>query len=185
MDTSPFHADEVAAQARAGHVLGAIGAIRPVMPDQHRDFFAGLSYLFVGGTDAAGAPVATMLTGSPGFVHAPDPGHLRVEARPSPGDPAASHLQPDAEVGILGLDLATRRRNRANGRIVGHDAGGFTLAVDQSFGNCPQYIQRRTIAPMPREAGQTEILSGLDPEARGLIAAADTLFVASRARAGI
>ena len=53
---------------------------------------------------------------------------------------------PDRSVGILGIDFSTRRRNRANGRIVSRDANGYpVLPIDQSFGNCPQYIQLRTL----------------------------------------
>jgi predicted pyridoxine 5'-phosphate oxidase superfamily flavin-nucleotide-binding protein len=92
---------------------------------------------------------------------------------------------PGAEAGILGIDLATRRRNRANGRIVGRDRDGLAVAVDQSFGNCPQYIQRRAVEPVPRRPGSTEILSALDTEAEALIDAADTLFVATRSRDGL
>jgi uncharacterized protein len=180
-----FHADEIAAQDRAGHVLGETPAIRPFMPEQHRTFFAGLPYLLVGTVDAAGAPVATMLTGQPGFVQAPDATHLAIAAALDPADPAVRALQPGAEIGILGLDFATRRRNRANGRVVASGPAGFTVAVAQSFGNCPQYIQRRTVERVDRPAGPVEVLTGLDPEAAALIRGADTLFVASRARDGL
>ncbi|MCJ2126498.1 pyridoxamine 5'-phosphate oxidase family protein [Methylobacterium sp. J-077] len=180
-----FHADELTAQAHAGHVLGETPAIRPFMPDQHRSFFAGLPYLLLGTADAAGAPVATLLTGPPGFVQSPDATHLAIAAALDSGDPAAEFLVPGAETGILGIDLATRRRNRANGRIVLRDRDGLTVTVDQSFGNCPQYIQRRAVEPVPRRSGPTEILSSLDAEAGALTDAADTLFVATRSRDGL
>lgn len=180
-----FHADEATAQARAGHILGETPAIRSFMPDQHRGFFAGLPYLLVGTADASGAPVATLLTGEPGFVHSQDATHLAISAALDPADPASRFLIPGAETGILGIDLATRRRNRANGRIVRRDRDGLTVAIDQSFGNCPQYIQRRDVEPMPRQPGPTEILSALDAEAGALIDAADTLFVATRSRDGL
>jgi predicted pyridoxine 5'-phosphate oxidase superfamily flavin-nucleotide-binding protein len=180
-----FHADELAAQAQAGHVLGETPAIRPFMPEQHRTFFAALPYLLVGTVDATGAPVATLLTGQPGFIQAPDPRHLDIAATLDPGDPAAGALVPGAEVGILGIDFATRRRNRANGQIVRRDRDRVTVAVAQSFGNCPQYIQRRTAEAVHRPAGPHETLAALDQEAAALIGGADTLFVASRARDGL
>jgi hypothetical protein len=123
-----------------------------------------------------------MLTGAPGFAHAPDPVTLRVDALPAADDPAADRLAEGQELGILGLDLATRRRNRANGAIAARDAAGFTLAVRQSFGNCAKYIQRRAVAPAPPARGDLEALAGLDAAARALIGEADTLFVASRSR---
>jgi predicted pyridoxine 5'-phosphate oxidase superfamily flavin-nucleotide-binding protein len=104
---------------------------------------------------------------------------------PNAHDPAAEAFALHRDIGILGIDFATRRRNRANGRIVGRDAGGIRVAVSQSFGNCPQYIQTR--APAPRAVVQTarEDFEGLDDAARALIASSDTFFIASRSRAGI
>jgi len=179
--SSPFNADELAVQARAGK--GATGAgIRAFMPDQHREFFALLPYLFVATTDAEGWPLATMLAGAPGFVHAPDPVTLQVDALPAAQDPAADRFADGQEIGILGLDFATRRRNRANGTIAARAAGGFTLAVRQSFGNCAKYIQRREVQPASAASAAIEALAGLDAAARALIGQADTLFVASRSR---
>jgi predicted pyridoxine 5'-phosphate oxidase superfamily flavin-nucleotide-binding protein len=88
-----------------------------------------------------------------------------------------------APVGVLGIDLATRRRNRANGRVAAAAPDGIAIAVEQSFGNCPQYIQARDLvdagAADRGAPGATEVLDGLDAEARALVAGADTFFVAS------
>jgi uncharacterized protein len=180
-----FHADERAAQALAGFVLGDVPAIRSFMPEQHRTFFAGLRYLFIGAVDGDGWPVATVAVGAPGFVTSPDPTHLRIADPPAPDDPAARHLVPGRPIGLLGLDLSNRRRNRANGTVIARDADGLAVRVSESFGNCPKYIQRREATPLLRRTGRTEPLAGLDAPARAVIAAADTLFVASRARDGI
>jgi hypothetical protein len=55
------------------------------------------------------------------------------------------------------------------------------MAVEQSFGNCPRYLQTRQVLmdPQPRPPGRVEILAGLDEEARRQIREADTFFVAS------
>jgi uncharacterized protein len=189
MAGSSFNGDELAAQALAGGGPRGGGGIQDFMPEPQRHFFAQLPYLFVGAVDAAGWPVATLLTGRPGFVQSPDPMTLRIRALPAAADPAAEALAPDREIGILGIDLSTRRRNRANGHIVERDATGITVAVEQSFGNCPQYIQRRTVASADSEAAASasspaEFLSHLDDAARAAITGADTFFVASRSRAG-
>jgi predicted pyridoxine 5'-phosphate oxidase superfamily flavin-nucleotide-binding protein len=159
------------------------------MPEQHRHFFAQLHYLFLGSIDAAGWPLATLLTGHPGFVQSPDPMTLHIAALPDVGDPAAEALAPDRDIGILGIDFSTRRRNRANGRIQSLETGGITVAVNQSFGNCPQYIQKRILASSrvePAEGVSTpvESLDHLDEAAQAAIVRADTFFVASRSRAG-
>jgi len=188
MDASRFNPDELAAQVLAGGGPRGSG-IREFMTEQHRHFFSQLPYLFLGSIDAAGWPLATLLTGHPGFVQSPDPVTLHIAALPDVGDPVAEALAADREIGILGIDFSTRRRNRANGRIQSLETGGITVAVNQSFGNCPQYIQQRVVASSrvePAEGVSTpvESLDHLDEAAQAAIEHADTFFVASRSRAG-
>ena len=172
----PFHAGERLAQAYAGvQVLGA--PIRDAMPEQHRAFFAQLPILFVAVADPSGWPIATALTGAPGFVASPTPQRLQVAAVPDELDPAS--LAEGGPIGLLGLDFATRRRNRANGVISGLGPDGFGVDVRQSFGNCPQYIQTRFIAPEQPATVRLETLSHLDAAAHAAIGSADTFFVAS------
>ncbi len=179
-----FHEDELKAQAMAGHQRAGRAAIRSFMPDQHREFFALLPCLFVAAPDADGWPMASVLTGDKGFIRSPDPLTLRIAALPAADDPAASTFAAGVEIGLLGLDFTTRRRNRANGRLATVD-DGLTVAIAQSFGNCPQYIQTRTPSPRAAAGAPAERLDRLDDAARALIAASDTFFIASRSRAGI
>lgn len=183
----PFHAGEREAQARVGvrermRRRGS-AAIRTRMPDQHQAFFGLLPYVLVAALDGMGWPVATVLTGAPGFVSSPDPRTLRISGRPAGSDPAEASLTPGAAVGLLGIDLGTRRRNRVNGRIAASDEAGLTIAVEQSFGNCPQYIQARDVTVLDTEGGAeippVQKLDGLDAAARRMVACADTFFVAS------
>ncbi len=44
-------------------------------------------------------------------------------------------------VGGLGLMMHNRRRNRVNSTVARREGSCVTLHVDQSFGNCPKYIQ--------------------------------------------
>src|SRR5438093_3713833 len=95
-ETSPFHAGEVATQARAGVRERAERAgrrgIRGAMPDQHRAFFMQLPFLLVGSLDAQDRPWASVLVGRPGFVDSPDPQTLAITAPPASGDPLAAAL---------------------------------------------------------------------------------------------
>jgi len=184
MTNTPFHADEVTAQTRAG-VMTMRSGIRDFMPEQHRTFFAALPYLLAATSDAGGWPLATLLEGAPGFIASPDPATLRIDALPGAGDPASGMIRVTDEIGLLGIDFGTRRRNRANGIVASVDTSGFTVAVRQSFGNCPQYIQRRTITRAGAAASTAREFDSLFPEARSLMERADTFFVASRSRAGI
>jgi predicted pyridoxine 5'-phosphate oxidase superfamily flavin-nucleotide-binding protein len=145
-DTTPWHEGERAVQRRLGfaeHAEARGGNIRDFMPDQHRAFFAQLPFAVLGTLDPVGNPWATILTGEPGFLSSSDPKTLHIDAYPQDGDPAASGILPGARIGLLGIELSTRRRNRMNGRVIDIDVSGFTVMVEQSFGNCPQYIQRR------------------------------------------
>src|SRR4051794_24438579 len=93
----PFHEDELRAQELAGcRSMGA--GIREFMPQQHRDFFAMLPYIFVGLLDDQGWPLATMLTGAAGFVQAPHSVVLRINALPSTADPAAAAIVSHREI---------------------------------------------------------------------------------------
>ncbi|MGH8199582.1 MAG: pyridoxamine 5'-phosphate oxidase family protein [Steroidobacteraceae bacterium] len=179
-----FHADELTAQARAGFETRS-GGIRDFMPEQHRTFFAALPHLFVATLDATGWPLATLLEGEPGFISSPDLKTLRIRSLPDADDPAHGTIRKGQEVGLLGIELATRRRNRANGVICEVDAAAFTVAVQQSFGNCPQYIQRRTFSRAEVTKGPVRAFESLDGDARQLILRADTFFVASRSRSDV
>jgi predicted pyridoxine 5'-phosphate oxidase superfamily flavin-nucleotide-binding protein len=174
----PFHPGERLAQTYAGiRVVGA--PIRDAMPEQHRTFFTQLPILFAAVADPSGWPVATALTGTPGFVSSPAPDRLEIAALPDPADPATAGLRTAAPIGLLGLDSATRRRNRANGIIDAVGPSGFSVHVRQSFGNCPQYIQTRFVQAEEADAGALETLAHLDPGAKAAIEAADTFFIAS------
>ncbi|MBK5438562.1 pyridoxamine 5'-phosphate oxidase family protein [Pseudomonas sp. TH32] len=184
---SPWHAGERQLQQSAGvaermEVIGA-KVIRDHLPEQHRAFYELLPYLVVGAVDAQGLPWATLLEGSPGFVHSPDPYRLRIDSLPAVGDPAAAGLKSGAAVGLLGIDLNTRRRNRMNGVVASAGADGFAVEVVHTFGNCPKYIQLRAVAPdasgrRPAE-GAVQRANSLDDAARAVIRNADTFFVAS------
>jgi len=158
--------------------------IRDHMPDLHREFYAQLPFIVLGSVDEAGAPWATFLEGRSGFISSPDATRLEIDARADPTDPAAPGLQQGKPIGLLGIEMHTRRRNRMNG-FVGEAEHGFRVDVDQSFGNCPRYIQLRDFSYARDVAtpygGDVEALTALDASARAMIAGADSCFVTSYA----
>jgi predicted pyridoxine 5'-phosphate oxidase superfamily flavin-nucleotide-binding protein len=135
-----------------------------------------------GGDRDDGWPVAAIWAGAPGFVRAPDAQTLRIAVAPDPSDPAARAFVPGAPFGLLGIELATKRRNRANGVIARQDQDGIVVAIEQSFGNCPQYIHPRELHRAEPGSGSTERFDGMDRAAATAIARADTFFVATAAR---
>ena len=187
--SSPFHAGERAVQERLGVRArierGGRRMIRDSMPEEHREFFELLPFLLVGSLDGAGRPWASLLSGSPGFVTSPHPRSLMVLSTPALGDPLSQHLRAGAPLGVLGIELETRRRNRANGRVVWSSERGFELFVEQSFGNCKQYIHPRSRGePRPvgsGVSGQPPAVGGARLSARAveLLSGCDTAFLAT------
>ncbi|MGO4580709.1 pyridoxamine 5'-phosphate oxidase family protein [Cupriavidus sp. 2TAF22] len=187
---SPFHAGEHAAQQRAGKrgQMEAAGrqAIRPVLSEAHRAHFARLPFVLLGAADDAGMPWATMLAGVPGFMQSPEPGLLRIGVRLPADDPLAPALHAGADVGVLGIELHSLRRVRINGTVAAADDAGLTVAVVQSYGNCPRYIQLREW----REAAAQDMAAAapalhadtLDAAAVQALRAADTIFIATHHR---
>ncbi|WP_212626149.1 pyridoxamine 5'-phosphate oxidase family protein [Pseudomonas sp. PP3] len=184
MERSPWHAGEIEMQARIGvsermELLGR-RVIRDHMPDQHRSFYEQLPFMVYGAVDADGKPWASLLEGEPGFVHSPEPQLLHFISRPTVDDPA--QLSDGSAIGLLGIELHTRRRNRINGHIGAMSENGFDVTVDQSYGNCPQYIQLRQFRTVPLTDPATrpaQHFNALDDAAKVMIAEADTFFVAS------
>lgn len=158
--------------------------IRDFMPDQHRDFYAQLPFIVLGSVDAGDDAWATFVEGQPGFMTSPTPTTLDIAARPDPGDPAGRGIRDGAPIGLLGFEMHTRRRNRMNGFVTATGAG-IRIDVDQSFGNCPRYIQLRDVVfvrdPGLSSAGEVEESTQLDEWARTRIEEADAFFVASYA----
>ena len=186
---APFHAGEQSVHDRLGirERMVDLGkrVIRDAMPEQHQRFFEQLPFMLVGSVDATGRPWASVLVGQPGFIQASDAKHLNFNARPVTGDPLSEGLALNAPLGFLGIELHTRRRNRVNGHVVASHANGFSVEVDQSVGNCPQYIQGREFK-WARDAEDVtprakEVLSSLDAEAQAFVSRSDTLFVATYA----
>jgi predicted pyridoxine 5'-phosphate oxidase superfamily flavin-nucleotide-binding protein len=179
-----FHIGEKQAQALAGFSSSA-AAIRDYMPEQHRTFFAGLEFMMLATVDETGAPLATVVArdaGKAALLASPDERTLRVDTAIDIDDPVLSRLRAGSEVGMLGIDFRTRRRNRANGivNVIGDDF--FDINVLQSFGNCPKYIHVRDVVVKPRASSVAvtpRLLARLDDAAREAIGAASTIFVAT------
>ncbi|HMA49820.1 MAG TPA: pyridoxamine 5'-phosphate oxidase family protein, partial [Magnetospirillaceae bacterium] len=183
---SPWHEGELVLQRSIGvdEALSDIGAkvVRPYLTEQHRDFFPQLPFAVLGTVDPSGDVWATLRAGRPGFLSSPDPERLDLALRPESWDPAEAGIQDGLPIALLGIQLTTRRRNRLNGPVKERTSRGFSIAVGQSFGNCPKYITLRGEAePAEESVEPPQKLERLDQAARRMIAEAKTFFVASYA----
>ncbi|GAB5480650.1 MAG: hypothetical protein Pars92KO_04070 [Parasphingorhabdus sp.] len=175
-----FHAGELAAQKRAGAGDMAslvAGFIRDYMPQQHRDFHSSLPFLVISAADEEGRPWVTFLEGAEGFVTSPDERTLALATEISPADPLASAINGGTDIGMLGIELATRRRNRLSG-FIHPDGKGLAIDIRQTFGNCPQYIREREWHRVTDNTHGDPIIG--DRLSQGQIAqiqSADTMFI--------
>ena len=186
---SPFHPGELAIQARLGikDRMDRQGRrmIREYLTEQHQKFFAQLAYVIVGTVDELGLPWTSILTGKPEFIAILNDRTLKVRYETMPGDPLVNNLVVDADIGLLGIELSSRRRNRINGKVSAIDRLlGFEITVKQSFGNCPQYIQSRSfefVEPnldrSQQTSQQTVEISSFRESESNLITEADTFFI--------
>lgn len=189
---SPYHTGEQAVQERLGVRQRSedVGQrfIRQQMSQQHRNFFAGLRYLFAASIDTTGQPWASILVGEQGFAQSTDEQQLTLnrhglDQSVIDGDPFKENAVVDAPIGLLGVDLSNRRRNRANGRVVGTGMS-MEIEINQSFGNCSKYIQRRQLVatrPPLRSASARQVtpIAHLSAADKDLIAGAESLFIAT------
>lgn len=180
---SPFHAGEQLVQERLGVrqiEAWARRVVRDHLPEEHRHFHTAQPFLVAAARDGEGRPWATLLVGEEGFVESPDPQRLSIRAQPVAGDALEGAIEVGSDLGLLGIELATRRRNRLNGRIESSESGVLVCRVGQSFGNCPQYIRERAWRRVEGEtAGEPRRGPRLTPEQQRWIARADTFFIAS------
>lgn len=183
---SPWHAGEKMLQElhSVSERMEVIGqkVIRNYMPDEHRAFYEQLAFMIVGAVDRQNRPWATLLEGPEGFVTSPDPQQLTLAAQADAQDPAMPGLQTGQAIGMLGIELHTRRRNRINGLIQQACAEGLEVTVEHSYGNCPKYIQARTYKRFPELMTQRmprQDFTALNARTTELIRTADTFFIAS------
>lgn len=184
-----FHDGERFVQRKAG-VNEAINArgqklIRTFMPDQHRKFFENLPLITLGVIDRRGMPSALMLDGEPGFIQSPGPETLAIQARQDQLISSNCDIQPGHKIGLVGLELSTRRRNRMNGTVTEINQNRLVIHADQSFGNCARYIQKRDVKVKTKSIRQGNAPSikqrdALSNEDILAIERADTFFIASR-----
>ena len=183
-----FHAGEIAVQQRTGERLLAQrrgGMIRDRLVEGARAFIGSQAVAAVSAVAPDGTLWASLWCGMPGFLHSDEHGE-RVEVVSALDhtlavDPVRPVIRAGAPLGMLVIDFETRRRLRINGIVNRVDTKDLELRVQETFGNCMKYIQRRrpsygspggVVAPV--DEGRA-----LDDDRRVFIAKTDTLFVAS------
>ena len=182
---TPFHEGERSVQERAGvsRMADKIGTgVDDSIPLPAQEFLRRRYVVQLGSVSPRGAVWGSQRVGPPGFMTCPDERTVRMEAAAVPGDPLLENLRGDPRLGLLAIDLPTRRRYRVNGRAFLEGDEVIAIRVDQAYGNCPKYIQRREpvealdVHPADRDVAHGAVLT--EPQ-RTFVESADTFFLAT------
>jgi predicted pyridoxine 5'-phosphate oxidase superfamily flavin-nucleotide-binding protein len=188
MPNEPFHDGEIAVQERAGerdaarrHGAGISSRITAAaLP-----FLAQQRIVALSASGADGQLWTSVWCGEPGFLKSADGQRVSIlttSMEASPDEPVRRRLVVGGDVGILAIELSSRRRLRINGTVDAVSAGEISVLVHESVGNCPKYIQRRQpreVSSTPESRTPSEAGRALDEERRRLVERADTVFVGS------
>lgn len=181
---SPFHDGERAVQTLAGvHEEAEKRGQRMLTPDLNppqREFFRQLPFAITGHVDEFGQPWAGLLTGEPGFIATAESTNQFAISWSRGRNAMGIKVRPGQSLAMLGIELATRRRNRLNGTVFAADDSRWRMLIDQGYGNCPKYINERPW-PAKRFAGPyaLEEQTGFGEAARKLAMETDTFFIAT------
>lgn len=179
-----WHQGELSMQEKAGtkQKMAEIGPkfIREYMPLQHREFFQSLSMIFIAYSDPKSETYASVLFGIPGFIDSPSETQLVINTQYSLNNFHHDLLNVGGRIGLLGIEFASKRRNRLNAIITEINQKNIKIKVLQSYGNCPKYIQPKTLVTNPHYDPQfNHSILQLTQSIRDLISNADTFFIAS------
>lgn len=181
----PFHSGARDIQQRTGERDRAIlngRLIADAVPSGARSFVAQQQYCALGWVSPDGDVWAAFVGARQGFAATDETGTaLLLDLDGADPIPSFGGMRKNDQLGVLFIDLETRRRLRVNGRIEELSEGRLHLSVMEAFPNCPKYIQRRQARPRPdiHAPAGVQCGDGFDDGLAAWIAAADTFFVAS------
>ncbi|MEC4812661.1 MAG: pyridoxamine 5'-phosphate oxidase family protein [Scytonema sp. PMC 1069.18] len=181
-----FHSGEIEVQNQAGvreeaqrlcHMISNI--IKPAA----QEFLKHQQLAVASTVNANGRVWASLLIGETGFVRVLSEQTIQIHATLILSDLVHQNLASHDTIGLLVIDLATRKRLRLNGKASIQSDGKINVEIEQVFFNCPKYIQLRYIETEKTESlRQPEILTrdALSQTDENWISQADTFFIASR-----
>ncbi|MGW7536995.1 pyridoxamine 5'-phosphate oxidase family protein [Amycolatopsis sp. NPDC054798] len=177
---SGFHPGELAVQREAGVERQAARLSRMAEPAGisagMAGFLAERTFLVVTGRAADGRLWTSPVAGPPGFLETRSAATLAIHAAIPDGDPLHG-LPAGQQLGLTSVEFATRRRVRINGSLASASEDHLVVEVEQAFGNCPQYIQQRVLAPETESAQPVRKRTELSQSDTDLIRQSDTFFL--------
>lgn len=187
--TTTFHPGEIAIQTRVGETNYAeqnVAMISDEIAPGALRFLGTQKLAVVSSHDTEGSIWVTPFFGPAGFIQTRDSQHFDFDLSQmqiDEEDPVWSNLMTSPEIGMVAIELQTRKRFRVNGSLT-RSAHRLSFEVAEAYPNCPKFIQRRQETDSQSAIRDTHSNSTwgieLTPEAMEVIRWSDSAFVGSR-----
>ena len=186
---SKYHKGELQAQEYAGETKQAKfngQAIENNIIEGAISFISEQEYAIVSITDEKDNVWSSVLSGDKGFLNATNPKTIIMDMQMvdiDERDVFWKVVEKNKRIGLLIIELASRRRLRVNGKVARINKNHIEISVHESYPNCMKYIQRRQItnrntdnkeSAKPATTGTT-----LNHSQQSIIQSADTFFIGS------
>jgi uncharacterized protein len=183
---SIWHEGEIEVQQRSGVRAAAeelTGMYRHEVQPAMVGFLAQQRFAVLTTVDADGRTWASLVAGAPGMIAVPDLRAIRLDAKLIETALPTDHVKHNFNLGMLVIDFVRRIRVRINGEAGVEPDGSILIGIRQTYGNCSQYIQRRTVIS-PESlwravAPDGQFSNHLNASHRDLISRSDTFFLGS------
>jgi predicted pyridoxine 5'-phosphate oxidase superfamily flavin-nucleotide-binding protein len=188
--SSVYHSGELAIQKQAHAEAMAIQngrIIGTTIPEGAISFIEAQPMIIAATVDEKGKVWSSILTGNPGFIYVEDEVTLTISYIIDLTDPLVQNLKSNSELGLLVIDFNKRMRMRINGKGSFDELNRLVVKTEQVYGNCSQYIQKRTVCTYgefdgPQKSEQRSLC--LNKENEQWISNADTFFIGSVSSSG-
>lgn len=183
----PFHEGECEVQKRVGeeNIAQRVGrVITDRIPNSAIEFINMQSIVITSSIDKDKNIWTSILVGNRGFVTALDEKNVQINLSKivsSMLDLFWENIVENTNVGMLFIELTTRKRFRVNG-VVSVSDENINVSVEQAYPNCPKYIQRREIDIVETDTNLSNSTlngSSLTNDLNEWIGNSDTMFVGS------
>ncbi len=183
----PFHEGECEVQKRVGeeHIAKRTGQIiSDRIPGRAIEFINKQPMVITSSIDKDKNIWTSILVGKPGFVTALDEQNVQINLSKlvsSKLDLFWENIRENTNIGMLFIELTTRKRLRVNG-MVSLSNENINVSVQQAYPNCPKYIQRREIEVVKTDTDLSNSNlngSSLTNDLKQWIENLDTMFVGS------
>ena len=182
-----FHAGERAVQMRANDASIAdrnATVIADTILGGARNFIEKQFMVVLSSIATNGAVWSSVLYGEPGFARTDTNNSVTFNVpvgQRDESDPLWANIDTNPSVGMLFIELGSRRRYRINGIIRQISDQAIGIDVSEAYPNCPKYIQKRHLRKIENEVSANDTLTGssINESIEALIRNTDTMFVAS------